>query len=312
MRFPGLKVVLIEGGVAWLPPALWRLDKTWRGVRAGDAVADAHADLDRARPYPHDRRSPSTRRRTRRSLLRLMDQIGSDEMLLYASDYPHWHHDDSDALPDGLPADLVAQDDHRQSPRDLSTPRGARHRLTGETEHERHRPRTAPHTARPGRQHLGYVDCDVHPMVKSGADFDPFLSARWVEHRKTIGEPAPRRPVAGDALSAHVPGRRRAHGRLAEAMAGNCRAPTSRFCRSSCSICSTSPTACSRRWWADTRRSATSSSPRPWRPRWMNRQLAHFVDPEPRLKAAVQITIETNSAIEEIEKRAGEPALRAG
>ena len=34
---------------------------------------------------------------------------------------------------------------------------------------------------------LGYVDCDIHPYFKSPADLDPFLSARWQEHRRTIG-----------------------------------------------------------------------------------------------------------------------------
>ena len=33
-KFPGLKVVLIELGVTWLPGFLWRFSKFWRGVRA--------------------------------------------------------------------------------------------------------------------------------------------------------------------------------------------------------------------------------------------------------------------------------------
>ena len=35
---------------------------------------------------------------------------------------------------------------------------------------------------------LGYVDCDVHLYpAKGGAEFDPFLSERWRQHRRTIG-----------------------------------------------------------------------------------------------------------------------------
>ena len=33
VKFPKLKVVLIESGVTWMPPYLWRLAKFWRGVR---------------------------------------------------------------------------------------------------------------------------------------------------------------------------------------------------------------------------------------------------------------------------------------
>ena len=39
----------------------------------------------------------------------------------------------------------------------------------------------------PGRQYMGFVDCDVHPFFRTPADFDPFLSQRWREHRVSIG-----------------------------------------------------------------------------------------------------------------------------
>ena len=32
-RFPGLKVVIVEGGFAWLPPLAWRLDKLFERMR---------------------------------------------------------------------------------------------------------------------------------------------------------------------------------------------------------------------------------------------------------------------------------------
>ena len=37
---------------------------------------------------------------------RIVDQLGSDDILLYASDYPHWQFDGDDAIPPGVPEGL--------------------------------------------------------------------------------------------------------------------------------------------------------------------------------------------------------------
>ena len=50
--------------------------------------------------------APTPDRRSRASL----EQIGSDEMLLFSTDYPHWHFDGDDAVPDGISDALHAED----------------------------------------------------------------------------------------------------------------------------------------------------------------------------------------------------------
>jgi hypothetical protein len=40
-------------------------------------------------------------------LHRILDEIDCEDMLLFSSDYPHWHFDGTDALPDGFPERLV-------------------------------------------------------------------------------------------------------------------------------------------------------------------------------------------------------------
>ena len=92
---PGLRVVLLESGVTWLPSLMWRFDKNWKGLR---------------REVPWVDRPPS--RIIREHVLlsvtpfdgpcdppdgwveHFLTQLGSTDMLLHASDYPHWHHRD--------------------------------------------------------------------------------------------------------------------------------------------------------------------------------------------------------------------------
>jgi len=106
-RFPGLRVALIEGGFTWLPAFLWRFDKEWRNLR---------------RLVPWVKRPPSAYIRehvrltiqpldappTTQQLLQVVEQIGSEDVLFYASDYPHLHDGDPEQtlLPD-LPATLA-------------------------------------------------------------------------------------------------------------------------------------------------------------------------------------------------------------
>ena len=37
------------------------------------------------------------------------------------------------------------------------------------------------------KAHLGFVDCDVHPMFKSPTELQEFLPKRWREHAATVG-----------------------------------------------------------------------------------------------------------------------------
>ena len=101
-RFPLLRVVLIESGVSWLPAFLWRADKTWRALRLEmpfveappSEVVRAHVRLTM---QPFDAPDGGAGH-----LQRLIELVGSDDMFLFATDYPHWHFDGVDALPPGL------------------------------------------------------------------------------------------------------------------------------------------------------------------------------------------------------------------
>src|SRR6202011_4396584 len=89
-QFPALRVTLLEAGFTWLPAHMWRFDRGWRnllrlvpGGKLGPSECiPGHCRLT-VQPLdaPED---PS-------QLVQVVNQLGSDTMLLYASDYPHQH-----------------------------------------------------------------------------------------------------------------------------------------------------------------------------------------------------------------------------
>ena len=100
-RFPGLKVVLIESGFTWLPPFLWRFDKTWRGIRTEVPwVKQPPSEL--IREHVRLTLQPVDEPPTAQQLQRVVEHLESDDMLLFSSDYPHWQFDGEDALPAAL------------------------------------------------------------------------------------------------------------------------------------------------------------------------------------------------------------------
>ena len=107
-KFPGLKVVLIESGVTWLAPFLWRLGKFWRGVRmevpwVDRPPAQIMRDHIRLTAQPLDGPADTA------TLQRALEHLGSDDLLLYASDYPHWQFDGDQPMPAAIPERLHAR-----------------------------------------------------------------------------------------------------------------------------------------------------------------------------------------------------------
>ena len=104
--FKTLKIALIASGVTWLPSLMWRLDKEWKGLRREipwvkrlpseyiqDRVRLTLQPLD-APPAPDQ-------------LRQVIEQIGSDDMLMFSTDYPYQLFESVDeALPPNLAPDL--------------------------------------------------------------------------------------------------------------------------------------------------------------------------------------------------------------
>jgi hypothetical protein len=112
-HLPELKVVLIESGVTWLPSYLWRLGKFWRGVRSEVPwLRESPAEV--ARRHIRLTVAPFDAPEDAAVVSRIADQLGSEEMLLFASDWPHWQWEgDAPPVPPGLPVEKLLHDNPR-------------------------------------------------------------------------------------------------------------------------------------------------------------------------------------------------------
>ena len=89
-RFPRLKVVWMESGLAWLPFMMQRLDNEYR-MRTSEAPLLKKMPSDYMRDMFY-----STQPMETTDLLALKDtfrQINAETQLMYSSDYPHWDFD---------------------------------------------------------------------------------------------------------------------------------------------------------------------------------------------------------------------------
>lgn len=105
-EFPDLRLTLIESGFSWIPSYLWRFDKEWKGLRR-EVPWTKRPPSEYVREHVRVTLQPNDAPPERGRLAKLIDQLGSEDMLLFSTDYPHWHFDaPEDAVPSELPAPL--------------------------------------------------------------------------------------------------------------------------------------------------------------------------------------------------------------
>ena len=103
VKFPNLKVVLLEGGVSWLPPIMWRFDKNWKALRVmapwlerppSEYIMD-HILLST---------QPIEEPENRAHLRAILEMFPVEKMLMFSSDYPHWDGDTPDFAARAVPS----------------------------------------------------------------------------------------------------------------------------------------------------------------------------------------------------------------
>lgn len=106
--FPSMKFVAIEGGVAWLPHLMWRMDKNYKALRdtapwlkrlPSEYILD-HIVLT---TQPIEEPTEPTH------LAQILDMIDANRTLMFSSDYPHWDFDNPDLVLRGIDADMRAR-----------------------------------------------------------------------------------------------------------------------------------------------------------------------------------------------------------
>lgn len=102
-RVPDLKVLLIEGGIGWLPGMIWRHDTNWRGLRDDTPWMD-EPPLETLKRHIRFATQPLEHTGGHDELLwEMLAAVGAPDILCYSSDYPHWDGDEPKWLENRLP-----------------------------------------------------------------------------------------------------------------------------------------------------------------------------------------------------------------
>jgi hypothetical protein len=92
-KWPNMKFIIIECGIAWLPGLLWRLDANYKALRK-ETPWVKRLPSEYARDHIRLTTQPLEQPKKTAWLHNLLEAIDGEEVLMYASDYPHWDFDD--------------------------------------------------------------------------------------------------------------------------------------------------------------------------------------------------------------------------
>jgi uncharacterized protein len=101
-RYQNTAFVIVELGVGWLPGILWRLDNNYKALRKETPWLQK-LPSEYCREHVRLTTQPLESPDDPKQLHHVLEAIHGSEVLMFASDYPHWDFDDPTMLP--LPKD---------------------------------------------------------------------------------------------------------------------------------------------------------------------------------------------------------------
>lgn len=104
-KFPKLKFVAIEGGIAWLPHLMWRMDKNYKALRDTTPWLKrlpSEYIMDHVRLTTQPIEEPEDTEQ----LVQIFRMIHAENTVMFSSDYPHWDFDNPRMSLNGIPKEM--------------------------------------------------------------------------------------------------------------------------------------------------------------------------------------------------------------
>lgn len=115
-KFPTLKFILVEGGISWLPPIMWRFDKNWKALRPTTPWLD-RPPSEIIQEHVLLTTQPIEEPPDSRHFQMMLDMFAAGDMIMFSSDYPHWDGDTPDfaarAFPETMRANIMRHNARR-------------------------------------------------------------------------------------------------------------------------------------------------------------------------------------------------------
>lgn len=92
-RYPGLKVVIAEGGFTWLAELMWKLDRDWQSLR-DEIPWVKRPPSEYVLDHVWCTSQPFIEPAKKEHVKQILDMVRADRTMLFSSDYPHWDFDD--------------------------------------------------------------------------------------------------------------------------------------------------------------------------------------------------------------------------